>query len=120
MSDEQEYEYDEWGGHKEVSRPNKGYTEIPGLGCGTCRAAFFTMGARAAHIQTLHPEKSSAPTAEMTHIASLMSQGDPERTRKMLGMSEDHESAASWVPNDASSLMPNNPNINPKQFGEGH
>jgi hypothetical protein len=68
----------------------------------------------------MHPEKSSAPTGEMVHFANLMSRGDPEKAKKMLGMGDDYEPAASWVPNDASSLMPNNPNINPKQFGEGH
>jgi hypothetical protein len=120
MSDEQEYEYDEWGGHKKYRKPGANYESMPVLGCGTCKAAFFTMNARAAHIETLHPGKSSAPTGEMLHFANLISRGDPERMKKILGMSDDHESAASWVPKDASSLMPNNPNINPKQFGEGH
>jgi hypothetical protein len=115
MSDE--YEYDEWGGHKNITSDD-GYEEAPGLGCPekSCKAGFFTMDARTAHIQTMHPEHSAAPTNDMISLAQLR----PELAPNMGLHSEDHEGAASWVPKDASSLMPNNPNINPKQFGDEH
>jgi len=116
MADEQEYEYDEWGGHKDIKHPDKGYTSFPMLGCGHCQAAFFKVDSRTAHIQTMHPGKSAAPTTDMLHFAQYV----PSFAKELGLHSEEHEKAADWVPNDASSLMPNNPNINPKQFGEGH
>lgn len=65
-----EYEFDEFGGHKE--RKEGGTTYLRGFGCaGGCPAMFYTNEARVAHIKTMHPGVSSGPTPDMIHLARI-------------------------------------------------
>lgn len=65
------YEFDEWGGHKRIPLPNGG-ERVPMFGCaGGCPARFFTNDARMAHIQTMHPGVHSGPTEDMIQLARI-------------------------------------------------
>jgi hypothetical protein len=83
------YEYDEWGGHKPQVDEN-GNGEYPGLGCISpgCKAGFFTPQARTAHIATMHPTENSGPSPEMIFLARIR----PEIAPKM-GMTPEEAQA---------------------------
>jgi hypothetical protein len=71
---EENYEFDEYGGHKSIEKTDadgkKSYG-IPMLGCGTCPASFFKMDARKAHIETMHPTENSGPSEDMIRMARV-------------------------------------------------
>jgi hypothetical protein len=67
---DKEYEFDEFGGHKERKEGNKTYLRM--FGCaGGCPASFYTNEARVAHIQTMHPGTYSGPTPDMIQLARI-------------------------------------------------
>ena len=76
---EQQYEHDEWGGHKEIkgSRINEdgikvNFTKLRMFGCaGGCPASFYTNDARVAHIKAMHPGVHSGPTEDMIQLARI-------------------------------------------------
>lgn len=67
-----EYEFDEHGGHAPINNPD-GSQSMPILGCGArgCKAAFFTHQARSSHIKATHPQMSSGASQEMITLARI-------------------------------------------------
>lgn len=94
--------YDEHGGEL-PHIDDRGRTSIPGLGCASpgCRAGFYSVEARTAHIKTLHPGVYSGPSEDMVGIANIRPELAPSLGVKV----DDHEEGlGEHIPNDARSL----------------
>lgn len=92
-------QYDEHGGDLPMVN-DRGQKSIPGIGCPSCPAGFYTWDRRTAHIQTMHPGESAAPTRDVLNLVAV----NPDLAHHF-GLGGDRNApAASWVPNDLSAL----------------
>lgn len=71
---EENYEFDENGGHKPIRRVDENgkiTARIPMLGCGTCEAAFYNAPAREKHLREKHPFKNYGAHPEAIMMARM-------------------------------------------------